>query len=1502
MYIGIILSLKNLKKLYISSYFILYCLFPSFGQWQKDASIIKWNENKTVPQYVKLSLEHAPQKEGVIDYLSKAYSFDAKTSIKQYRSLEDGLGFEHIRYQVYLDGIPVDGSVIIAHMYNGKLHSFNGEYYGKIQIQTYQEGDESKLLLNALNHVGADKYSWEIEDKEYAENLGGVSALNLPKGELFYAEKENTLKGENFVLTYRFDIYAYEPHSRKYVYVEVANGEVLKEEDLIHTGDVKGKAVSRYSDTVDIYTDSIGPSSYRLRQTTSGKGIETYNMRNGTNYGAAVDFVDGDNFWNNVNPAQNEIATDAHWGAEKTYEYFLVKHNRNSFDNQGAKIRSFVHRGNKYNNAFWNGSVMTYGDGDSTRFYPLTSIDVCGHEVAHAVTTYTAGLVYRYESGALNESFSDIFGNAIERYARPNQYSYIIGEDITPSGRGIRDMSRPNANGHPDTYKGTLWRTGAGDNGGVHSNSGVQNHWYYILSEGDTSTNDNSDNFSVAGIGYEKAAEIAYRNLSVYLTKNSQYADARYFSIRAAVDLFGDCSNEMIQTANAWYAVGVGPEYKDSVEVGFNAIDTLLCFDTDTVYFNNLCINASSYLWSFGDGSTSNLRVPKHVYNQYGYFDVKLVAGNCNLTKFDSITINKYIHIDSSRLVCKSLLMPEFGTGPIIRDCDGYLMDNGGENDYLTLRTTVRTIAPYNATKVHAKFMQFRMENRFDSLYVYNGLNTSAPLIGGFTGFTLPPDLVANSGAMTFEHFADPLVVDSGFIVQFYAEKLPLRIIPPKDDTICINKEMVLVANTIGGGDSTEMEFYWTTNNVFADTFRITPLKDTTIRVYVYDNCMKNYDTAYVNIVVNAELELSLTEDTILCYGNTVELEATAIGGDASNYLFTWDKGLGTGPKKITTGYPDSIFTVVLSDGCSVLNDTATVKVTRRDSLVLTVNRDTNLCQGNGIELKAIASGGNGNYSFNWNNGLGSGDTKFISPVLTNTYKVVLSDGCTVPYKIDSVLVSVQDTLNVVLEKDSLICIGESLDLNAIVSGGVVVDYFATWSNGAGNVMSSTVSPVMTTKYIVKISDGCSVIEPEDSVVVSVRDSLKVDHYGDSTICFGNSIDLLATANGGKAADYLFTWNNSLGLGASHNISPLVDTDYQVVLSDGCSDHEDTAVVSIKVREPLSMTKTNDTSICIGESVQLDVSGAGGKLADHVFTWSHGLGTGSRFNVNPVDTTTYTITLDDGCSNPLKDSITVNVIFKPLVEFEGDKLILCTGDSVQKTNLTQGIVGTNFTWNLGQGSSSIENPIYTYTSAGLYPISLTIKNNAGCEGTEIKQDYIEVINHPEASFTFLPLEPDFSNPMVDFTNTSRYGSLYNWDFGNGTSSTDSNFSVNYGDTGTFTVSLKVTNSIGCMDTYSELVTIKDVFRFHIPNIFTPNEDNLNDVLMPLGRGVISSEMTIMNRWGEVVFKSSPAEPFWNGAVNNQGDVVQNGTYVYYVRIYAVDENYHNFSGTIDVIR
>jgi bacillolysin len=199
-------------------------------------------------------------------------------------------------------------------------------------------------------------------------------------------------------------------------------------------------------------------------------------------------------------------------------------------------------------------------------------LDIIAHEFTHGVTQTSANLVYSKESGALNESFSDIFGiscyNWFSNGNNPN--IWLIGFDRknpanTAQSLYIRNMSNPNDKGDPDTYLGTNWVSTTtptdvgGDNWGVHRNSGVQNFMYFLLVNGGIGVNDNGTNYTVTGIGINNAQVIAYRALTVYLSINSQYADARNAWIHAAVDLYGSCSNQAIEVGKAWNAVGLAP-------------------------------------------------------------------------------------------------------------------------------------------------------------------------------------------------------------------------------------------------------------------------------------------------------------------------------------------------------------------------------------------------------------------------------------------------------------------------------------------------------------------------------------------------------------------------------------------------------------------------------------------------------------------------------------------------------------------------------------------------------------------------------------------------------------------------------------------------------------------------------------------------------------------------------------------------------------------------------
>jgi bacillolysin len=202
----------------------------------------------------------------------------------------------------------------------------------------------------------------------------------------------------------------------------------------------------------------------------------------------------------------------------------------------------------------------------------------------------------------MNEGFSDIWGACVEYYAAPTKQTWLIGEDIERrTGHvSLRSMSNPNVEAQPDTYGGTYWKTvnctptSTNDYCGVHTNSGVLNHWFYILTVGKVGTNDLGNAFSVTGIGIDKAAKIAFRTESVYLTSNSTYANARTYGIQAAKDLYGANSAEVIATTNAFYAVGLGAAYSGPTDNTAPTAPTNLVASGTTENSTNLSWSAST--------------------------------------------------------------------------------------------------------------------------------------------------------------------------------------------------------------------------------------------------------------------------------------------------------------------------------------------------------------------------------------------------------------------------------------------------------------------------------------------------------------------------------------------------------------------------------------------------------------------------------------------------------------------------------------------------------------------------------------------------------------------------------------------------------------------------------------------------------------------------------------------------------------------------------------------
>jgi Zn-dependent metalloprotease len=337
------------------------------------------------------------------------------------------------------------------------------------------------------------------------------------------------------------------------------------------------------SDNIHAYTllnwVGIKEGNYRLRETTRGKGIATINAENGLGFTNYVDYVQ-DTY--PIIGETNRVGVGIHWASEKTYDYLLETFGRNSYDDEGAAIISYAdwNENNDINNASWAGTFAIYGIGNGDVYGSFGAIDVVGHEIFHGVTRHSARLIYQGESGALNESFSDIFGTVVEFYAEGrDKGDWMNAEDVVQGPGGIRSLENPKVLSDPDTYLGEYWYNTiniGGDNGGVHTNSGVQNHWFYLLTEGGSGENDDGVAFQVTGIGLDAAAAIAYRNLTQYLLPDSKYVDAAGYSIQSAIDLFGEDSQQVTSTRSAWEAVGIymNPHLSTS--------DTLLLFESHT--------------------------------------------------------------------------------------------------------------------------------------------------------------------------------------------------------------------------------------------------------------------------------------------------------------------------------------------------------------------------------------------------------------------------------------------------------------------------------------------------------------------------------------------------------------------------------------------------------------------------------------------------------------------------------------------------------------------------------------------------------------------------------------------------------------------------------------------------------------------------------------------------------------------------------------------------------
>jgi bacillolysin len=467
-------------------------------------------------------------------------------------------GRTHERFDQYYRGVRVFGGDIVQQLNRGQIVTLYGNVYDDIDIDSSPEVDGTAARVAI-------------------ETATGVEIGRQP--ELVVLPRD----GGAYTLAWR--VRAMTGNDIREYFVDADTGSVVFDYSDLKTQSAVGRGTGVLGDSKKISATSTGgqfTTTDRLRP----PAINTYDMKSDltrtTRYlnnliqlEASDLATDSDNTWTDV------AAVDAHVYSGWTYDYYFKRHLRRGLDNRDIPIVSLVHPVRRsdvftqftdfsefYTNAFYAGDgVMVYGEGlppnvtlgGQTWDYVAGALDIVAHELTHGVTDYSSSLIYMNESGALNEAFSDIMGTSVEFYFQPAgsgnlRADYLIGEDVVKPG-GIRSMENPAAYGDPDHYSRRF--TGPEDNGGVHINSGIANHAFYLAIEGGTNR---TSGLSVQGVGggnREQIERAFYRAFTQMLPANATFSVARSATIQAARDLFGANSNAERAITQAWTAVGV---------------------------------------------------------------------------------------------------------------------------------------------------------------------------------------------------------------------------------------------------------------------------------------------------------------------------------------------------------------------------------------------------------------------------------------------------------------------------------------------------------------------------------------------------------------------------------------------------------------------------------------------------------------------------------------------------------------------------------------------------------------------------------------------------------------------------------------------------------------------------------------------------------------------------------------------------------------------------------
>ncbi|MDP4266327.1 MAG: choice-of-anchor L domain-containing protein [Bacteroidota bacterium] len=800
----------------------------------------------------------------------------------------------------------------------------------------------------------------------------------------------------------------------------------------------------------------------------------------------------------------------------------------------------------------------------------------------------------------------------------------------------------------------------------------------------------------------------------------------------------------------------------------------------------------------------------------------------------------------------------------------------------------------------------------FDTLgFIYNGYNDlfgmfiSGPGITGKKNIALLPDNKTTIGVQNVNqyknsaYYINSLYKNANPYIQFNGYTTPLvasaKVQPGKKYHLKIAIEDVGIPNPadstayreFDSGVFLEANSFQCSNNAVIDTIKTTittsnpaidsdPVAGCTDAIITFSHKVSATDRVIkysLNTTLAKGQDYTLnpdTKDSVIIKANQASTQLT---------IHPLNNGYGS--------TQNIVFTIVENDSSYTIN----IKPNQNIKLYAKPQDNPSVCNGNSINIWVEHTGGFNPLTYKWNNAETT-DTIKVKPAIQTTYTVTVTDACN-NTATENIVTSILTDNTQSFYVDS-ICPGVPANLTANGMGA----YDWLWDNGK-TTQTITVSPKVNTTYNVTVTGtgNCTKVDTFE-VYMKPIPKLNVNTLNGNSVCLGDTAGIYVSGG----LNYFWTASNGdnslIGQETFDTIyvSPQESTEYKVIssASNGC--RADTSITINIIPGPTAVFSFSPKNVCVGDIVTVQYQGNADNTANYSWNWGgatvvSGTGQGPySIKCNTPGWQNVTLQVNqNGCKSEFhKDSVFINsnpeIYFLPPINNIGcEPLPVIFSDSIHPYSADY-----IYNWSFGDGNTSNnEIPTNIYRTPGTYDVSLTVTIGK-CKTSDTLKKIVTVYSLPVAKYSTLPPsgQTTIFNPVISFNDVSEGADSIKWVLWDGTERRDRSFTLTFADTGSYYFTLYAYSThqgspdIVCTDSVTGVVRVSSDYTIYIPNCFTPNGDGINDIFQISGVGLRGLNITIFNRWGEVVFESSDIQKGWDGKVN--GNKAETGVYLYKV--------------------